>query len=121
MRSCGSNLAPCGLALGHADAYDGRMTKAWFALAVIALVLLAVVSRYDYSMVQSDNVGLHFAHDRWTGAVWSLLPTDEEVEGHKKLIWFKTSEKTIRSLKREIEQRTDSLDQMIEREKREEE
>jgi hypothetical protein len=97
------------------------MTKAWFALAVIALVLLAVVSRYDYSMIQGARRIEHNAHDRWTGAVWSLLPTDEEYEGNKKLIWFKISERTIGSVKREIKQRTDSLDQIIERRKREEE
>jgi hypothetical protein len=78
-------VAVRGLALGHADAYADPMSKAWVALAVIALVLLAVLGRYavipvsapasgeESSWLASDQ-GQAVLLDRWTGKtrpVWT--------------------------------------------------
>jgi hypothetical protein len=52
----GQNTGDCRLALGGADAYDCRMNKAWFALAVIALVLLAVLGWYAVIPVPAPAV-----------------------------------------------------------------
>lgn len=62
-----SNVAVRGLALGRADAYAGPMSKAWFALAVIALVLLAVLGRYEIVPTSRNEGGTILKHDRWTG------------------------------------------------------
>jgi hypothetical protein len=90
------------------------MSKAWFALAVIALALLAVVSRYDYQTGGNKKT----AYDRWTGASWELVPTGEKAEIDRKLIWVKVTDRRVGSIKREVEERTDSIEQIIEHRKR---
>lgn len=65
-----SSVAVRGLVLGGADAYAGPMSKAWFALAVIALVLLAVLGRYAVTPIPAPDLtaeGMALLLDRWTG------------------------------------------------------
>ncbi len=62
-----SSVAVRGLALGGADAYAGPMTKAWFALAVIALVVLAVMGRYEIVPTTRSEGAVILKLDRWTG------------------------------------------------------
>jgi hypothetical protein len=43
------------------------MSKAWFALAVISLVLLAVLGRYEIVPTTRNEGGTILKLDRWTG------------------------------------------------------
>jgi hypothetical protein len=79
--------------LGYADAYANLMSKAWFALAVIALVLLAVLGRYvvipiakpasaEESFWLASENGQAVLLDRWTGKtrpVWTSPTIGYEV------------------------------------------
>jgi len=51
------------------------MKIAWFALAVIALLLLAVLGRYEIIDTAYESDGATFKFDRWTGQtrVWMVL------------------------------------------------
>lgn len=51
------------------------MNVAWFALAVIAPVLLAVLGRYEIIDTAYESDGATFKFDRWTGQtrVWMVL------------------------------------------------